>query len=81
MKMAKPEELVHVLVPKHEKASEKEKNELLEKYNVSLKQLPRISKKDPAIAHLDVEPGDVIRITRKSPTSGISIFYRVVSDA
>jgi len=81
MKMAKPEELTHVLVPKHEKASEKEKNEILEKYNISLKQLPRISKKDPSIAHLDVEPGDLIRITRKSATSGSSTFYRVVSDA
>ncbi len=76
----KSEEFNHVLVPKHEKASEKEKNEILEKYNISLKQLPRISIKDPAIAHLDVEAGDVIKITRKSPTAGTSIFYRVVLD-
>lgn len=81
MKMAKPEELTHVLVPKHEMASEKEKTELLEKYNISLKQLPRISKKDPAISHLEAGSGDLIKITRKSPTSGISTFYRVVSDA
>lgn len=72
---------MHVLVPKHEMASEKEKNEILEKYNISLKQLPKISRKDPAIAHLNAESGEVIKITRKSPTSGSSTFYRVVSDA
>jgi len=76
----KPEELTHVLVPKHEKLSDKEKTEILEKYNISLKQLPRISQSDPAIAHLDVEPGDLIKITRKSQTAGNSSFFRVVSN-
>lgn len=78
--MAKKEELTHVLVPKHEKVSEKEKTEILEKYDISLKQLPRISVNDPAIAHLDVDSGDLIKITRKSQTSGTFIFYRVVSN-
>jgi DNA-directed RNA polymerase subunit H len=79
--MVKAEELTHVLVPKHDKCSEKEKTEVLEKYNISLKQLPRISKKDPAIVHLDVEAGDVIKITRKGSNAGSATFYRVVSDA
>jgi DNA-directed RNA polymerase subunit H len=80
VKMAKKEELTHVLVPKHEKISDKEKNEVLEKYNISIKQLPRISVSDPAIAHLDAESGDLIKITRKSQTAGNSIFFRVVSN-
>jgi DNA-directed RNA polymerase subunit H len=76
----KPDELKHVLVPKHDKLSDKEKAELLEKYNISIKQLPRIARKDPTIAHLDTDSGDVIKITRKGPTAGSAYFYRVVTD-
>ena len=67
-----------MLIPKHAKLSEKEKAELLEKYNITLKELPKILKDDPAIAHLDVKNGDVVKITRRSPTAGEAIFYRGV---
>ena len=70
----------HVLVLKHSQLSEKEKKELLEKYNSSVREFPKIFKKDPAISHLDVSHGDMIKITRKSYTSGESVFYRVVLD-
>ena len=66
----------HVLIPKHTKLSDKEKQELFEKYGVSIKELPKISKDDPAIASLDIKPSDVIKIIRKSPISGESVFYR-----
>ncbi len=75
--MKKP--IKHILVPEHKKISEREKQELLKKYNITIKELPRILISDPAIAHLDVKPGDIIKIIRKSPTSGESIYYRVVS--
>ncbi len=68
----------HVLYSKHEKLSEKEKRELLKKYNITLKQLPKIRINDPAIKHLNVKPGDIIKITRNSPVAGKSIYYRVV---
>lgn len=68
----------HSFVPKHVKLEEKEKEELLKKYNVSAKQLPRISKKDAAIKDLQLKAGDVIKIMRKSPTAGETVFYRVV---
>ncbi len=68
----------HLLVPEHIKLNDKEKKELLEKYHISLKELPKISKKDPAIDHLNPKEGDVIKIIRKSPTAGESIFYRGV---
>ena len=70
----------HNLTPKHVKVSEKEKSSLLEKYNVTPKELPKILKTDAAIRELDAKPGDVIKITRISPTAGESIFYRVVAD-
>lgn len=68
----------HVLVPVHSLLSEKEKEALLERHGITLHQLPKIRKGDPAISHLDVKQGDVIKIARKSPTSGKSVFYRVV---
>lgn len=68
----------HNLVPRHIKLTEKEKEEVLIKHNISASQLPSILIKDAAIKELNVAPGDVIKIIRKSSTSSESIFYRVV---
>ena len=68
----------HSLVPKHSKLSEKETKDLLEKYNITIKELPRIIKKDPSITNLNVKSGDIIKIVRKSPTAGEAIYYRRV---
>ena len=65
-------------MPKHMKMSEEEAEEILKKLNITRKQLPRILKEDPAIANLDVKKGDVIKITRNSPTTGEADFYRVI---
>jgi len=48
-KATKPKPLDHVLVPKHELLSKKDLEKLLEKYNITLLQLPKISKGDPAM--------------------------------
>lgn len=69
----------HVLVPEHIKVSEKEKEEILKKYNITIKELPKIEKDDPAIVHMNANSGDVIKIIRKSQTAGESIYYRVVA--
>ncbi|MEK6868704.1 MAG: DNA-directed RNA polymerase subunit H [Nanoarchaeota archaeon] len=69
-----------MLIPKHAKLSDAQKEKLLEKYSVSLKDLPRVLKTDSAIISLDAKPGDVIKITRNSPTAGEAVFYRVVVD-
>ena len=68
----------HMLVPEHSKLTKKEIQELLEKYNITLNELPKILSTDPAIEKLNVKLGDVIKITRDSPTAGVSIYYRVV---
>jgi len=68
----------HVLVPKHEIISESEKEELLKRYGITLRQLPRIFMNDPAIKHLNPKIGDVVRIRRKSATAGETEYYRVV---
>ena len=71
----------HVLMPKHTKLTEEEANKVLDKYNVTSRQLPGILKTDPAIKHLDANPGDIIEIERKSPTVEKTKFYRVVVNA
>ena len=68
----------HILVPQHILLSEKEKDEFLQVYNISTKQVPVMRGKDPAIKHLNAKPGDIIKIVRKSQTSGASVFYRAV---
>ncbi|MFH0936200.1 MAG: DNA-directed RNA polymerase subunit H [Candidatus Woesearchaeota archaeon] len=68
----------HILVPKHIKLNEEEIKKVLEFYNISIKQLPRISSKDVVIKNLNIKQGDVIKIIRKSDTAGESVFYRVI---
>jgi len=72
--------LNHMLVPKHELCTEEEKKQILVKYNVKPNQLPRIRATDPAIRHLGVKQGDVIKITRSSETAGEATFYRIIAN-
>lgn len=68
----------HELVPKHTLLSDAEKEELMKKYGISVRQLPRILSTDSAVVNLGCKVGDVIKIARKSMTAGESIYYRVV---
>ena len=68
----------HFLKPKHEKLSDKDAKALKEKYNIGISQLPGIFITDPAIKNLNVKVGEIIKITRQSPTGGKIEFYREV---
>jgi DNA-directed RNA polymerase subunit H len=68
----------HKFVPKHVILNDKEKKELLKKYNITLNQLPRIITSDPMVKKLDAKVGDVLKITRISSTAGNISYYRVV---
>ena len=68
----------HIYVPKHEIISKQEAQAVLDKYNCKPTELPLIFVNDPAILGLGVKPGDMIKITRKSPTAGESLYYRYV---
>ena len=70
--------LKHVLVPKHTIISEDEIKALLEKYNITIKQIPKILHKDATVKALGAKPGEVIRIDRPSPTAGHTTYYRLV---
>lgn len=76
--MQKQEPIEHALIPKHKKISDKDKKDLLERYNITLNDLPTIFKSDPALIGFDVEVGDIIKIERQSPTAGKTQFYRGV---
>lgn len=74
----KTEPIQHFLIPKHVKLSDKEKSELLSKYGITAKELPKLFSSEPAVSHLDAKPGDVVKIVRKSPTSGETTYYRAI---
>ena len=67
---------MHTLQPKHVKLSKEDSVKLLTKYNVSLSQLPKISKKDPAVPE-GCETGDLLKIERKNDDS-VEEYFRVV---
>jgi len=69
---------MHTLQPKHTKLKEDEVEKLLKKYNISLSQLPKISKKDPAIVLIEqLQVGDVLKIERKN-SDGEQEYFRVI---
>ena len=68
----------HILAPEHIKLTKEEKDNILTKHNISIKQLPRILESDPAIKSLEAKPGELIMIKRNSQTARESFFYRVV---
>jgi len=63
---------MHILQPKHSKLTEKEIDELLNEFNVSKVQLPKILLTDPVLPE-DCVVGDIIKIKRKDGN-----FFRVV---
>ncbi|MEM1508046.1 MAG: DNA-directed RNA polymerase subunit H [Candidatus Bathyarchaeia archaeon] len=68
----------HYLVPIHEVLSPEERKAVLEKYRVEQYKLPRIKTSDPIIRVIGAKPGDIVKIIRRSPTAGESVYYRYV---
>jgi len=69
---------MHILQPKHSKLKKEEISRILEKYNISLMQLPRIKLGDPAIPQ-ESEVGDVFKIERKEGDKTAEYFRVVVA--
>jgi len=68
----------HVLVPKHEIATSEEREKLLGDYRVQPYQLPRLKASDPAVKAIGAKPGDIVKVTRESPSAGKYVSYRYV---
>ncbi len=68
----------HVLVPKHEILPKEKAQKVLERYKIFPHQLPLIQSADPIAKAIGAKPGDILQITRNSPTAGRAIVYRYV---
>jgi len=73
-----PEILKHELVPEHEVLTVEEADSLLNEFNISKGQLPKILITDPVVKNIKADIGDIIKITRNSQTAGTAVVYRVV---
>lgn len=71
--------VTNFLIPEHTKLSPEEVQDLLTQFSINRENLPKIDMKDPALSinNLEVEEGDVIRVTRKS-FAGEKPYYRLV---
>ena len=68
----------HSYVPKHEKIKSKEEQDAIcKKYNLKKNQFPIILKTDPVSKYFYFQQGDLIKITRPSPSVGEVITYRL----
>jgi len=67
---------MHILQPKHTKLSEKEAEAVLQQFNLSKSQLPKIISTDPTLPQGSVI-GDLIKIERKTEL-GVDTYFRVV---
>ena len=77
--------MLHDLVPEHTLLSEKEIKVLLKEWKIRSDQLPKIRKDDPVIKILEmihgpILEGQILKITRKSDSAGVSVVYRTVVD-
>ena len=69
---------MHILQPKHSKLKDEEVKKLLEKYNLSLAQLPKIKITDKALPE-NCNVGDVVKIERKQEGKIVEYFRVVVA--
>jgi DNA-directed RNA polymerase subunit H len=69
---------MHILQPKHSKLKPEEVAKLLDKYNISLTQLPKIKIGDPALPE-NCDVGDVFKIERKDKGKAIEYYRAVVA--
>jgi len=71
----------HELVPLHIIISEKEKKELLKKYNILQSQLPKILDTDTVSIFIGAKPGQIVKIIRDSHTAKEAVSYRLVVES
>ena len=71
----------HKLVPLHEIATEDEIKELLEKFKITPDRLPKILNTDPVSISIGAQPGQTIKVIRKSQTAKEAVAYRLVVES
>jgi len=71
----------HELVPLHEVIPDENKNKVLEKLKITPDQLPKILSSDPVCVSIGANPGQIIKVTRKSHTAREAVAYRFVVES
>jgi DNA-directed RNA polymerase subunit H len=70
--------LEHEMVPPHRVLLQDEKDIIYKKYYItSDKELPEISRFDPVALAMGIRPGELVEITRSSPTAITTKYYRL----
>ncbi len=70
--------LSHELVPEHKILAKDESQKILSQLKARSEQLPKILDTDPVVEIIGAKVGDIIEITRDSPTAGKTKYYRLV---
>jgi DNA-directed RNA polymerase subunit H len=73
--------LNHVNVPLHVILPDDEVKALLKQFGIVREQLPKVRSSDPAVKVINGTPGQVVKITRRSPTAGTATAYRLIVEA
>lgn len=68
---------MHILQPKHTKLKPEEAEKLLQRFNISFSQLPKIKIDDPCVPEGAVR-GEVIKIERKEENKVVE-YFRVIA--
>ncbi|CAK9185905.1 unnamed protein product [Ilex paraguariensis] len=68
----------HVLKPKHQVLSDKDKQKLLKKFSLEEKQLPRMLQKDAIARYYGLEKGQVVKVTYTGEITESHVTYRCV---
>lgn len=68
----------HELVPEHIPLSEEEGQTVMELYNVTKRQMPKMLSTDPVARYYNMKAGQVVRIIPPSYTAGKTVYYRMV---
>ncbi|GFP80832.1 DNA-directed RNA polymerase v subunit 5a [Phtheirospermum japonicum] len=68
----------HELKPKHQVLTKEEKEDLLKKYSIDEKQLPRMSQNDAIARYYGLEKGQVLKVTYSGELTQLHVTYRCV---
>ncbi|EYU18650.1 hypothetical protein MIMGU_mgv1a0134841mg, partial [Erythranthe guttata] len=68
----------HEMKPKHQVLTNEEKQNLLKKYSIDEKQLPRMLQKDAIARYYGMEKGQVVKVTYGGELTQLHVTYRCV---
>ena len=71
----------HELQPKFELLTSEERDKKFNEYSIEKKNMSKIFSTDPIARYYAAKPGDIFRIIRPSPFTGMGFHYRLVIEA